>query len=102
MAFFVLFGLQVAYFALLTIGLLDGAGGGILGLISAITTGRFLAAIFCGLTTAVVAFTTLGGAYLLQSVARYYWNRGDHAKDAAQVAAANPGLVQYALNSLSK
>lgn len=100
-AFFVTFAIQILFFGLLAVGILSGGAGGILGTIGAIASGSLVSAILIGFCTALMVFNLLASIYLIQSVGRHYWNRGEIAKDVTQAASANPNIVQYALKTLS-
>lgn len=100
-AYFLAFGVQILFFGLIGIGLMNGGAGGIFGTIAAVTTGKLLYAIIVGTCTAVTAFNLFGSVYLIQVVARQYWNRGQVGKDITEAAAANPNIVQYALNNMA-
>jgi len=91
-------------FGLMAVGFVNGGAGGLLGTIGAITTGKLISAILMGICTAVMTFNLLAALYLIQAVARHYWNRGGAeatGKDLAQAAAANPEIVQYALKTMA-
>lgn len=100
-AFFAAFSLQILFFGLIGIGLMNGGAGGVLGTIGAIASGKLIYAIVVGTCTAVTAFNLFGSVYQIQAVARQYWNRGQTAKDLTEAAAANPNIVQYALNNMA-
>jgi hypothetical protein len=68
--FFVGMALQVAIFALVGIGLLGGAAGGIVALIEYLVTARLIPAVLTGTATAITGFNLVAGVYLLQAAAR--------------------------------
>lgn len=100
-AYFPLMALQLALYALLAIGFVNGAAGGLFSVIGAITTGKLITAILVGVCTAMVTFNLFAGVYIIQAAARYYWNRKAVAQDIAQAAESNPGAVQFALRNMA-
>jgi hypothetical protein len=100
-AYFPLMALQLALYALVAIGFVNGSAGGLFSVIGAITTGKLITAILVGICTAMVTFNLFAGVYIIQAVARYYWNRKAISQDIAQAAESNPGAVQFALRNMA-
>lgn len=89
--YFVIFGIQLVVFALLGLGIMDGAGGGVFTSIDMIMGGRWLAAALCIICTSLITACFLMGLVVYQQAFATYRAGSNHG---AQGAVQGQGRAQ--------
>ena len=100
--YFVSFGVQMAFFIFLALGWQIGGGGGIMALISALSQGKYVAAVLSGASVGCLAFSFLLGTIQMKAIAERYQSKGHSAgnakKEAIQGVLKSDHAKNYAQN----
>ncbi|KAI9350251.1 scamp family-domain-containing protein [Obelidium mucronatum] len=90
---FLLFeGLHILFAAYMTVGLPGSGSAGIINLLSVLTDGKYVSAVFCILATAGWGFDALFGFWLWVEVNQHV-KRGGHSLDSARAQAVQMGVL---------
>lgn len=87
--YFVTFGIQMLIYAFLAVGLFNGGGGGILGMLAMLANRKIIAAILSALCTAAMAFCLFMSAVLIKQVNDHFRSSGHSVERAGAEAGRN-------------